>query len=296
VSTLTETSSSFLSDVRERIAGRIEAVAAELNGPAGLGQLLPGKMLRTRMTAHLAAGEGVSPAIETLHAPCAAIELVHTASLCHDDVIDNGLIRRGRPAIWRAAGASGAVLVGDLLLCEAIDLIVAVEGGRHLPAFMAKVREVVVAEAEQEIVLRGRELDEATCLRLARGKTGPLFAFLGGLCGGADAELSAAMEEAGYRVGTAYQLADDLMDVCGDERSAGKTLGTDARRRKFTLPRMGGQGAEATRRHVHRLCRSAIERVQRWPCVRAGLARFMVEDLQPVFERFDDRLDLREDV
>ncbi len=293
VNTLTEAFSSFLSAVRQQVVARVEAVVAELGQAPGLGQLLPGKMLRTRLTAHLA-GEPDSPAAETLCEACAAIELVHTASLCHDDVIDNGLLRRGRPAIWQATGASGAVLVGDLILCEAIDLIMAVDNGRYLSIFIGNVREVVAAEAEQEVVLRGRPLDEETCLRLARGKTGPLFAFLGGLCGGGDAELSAVLTEAGYRIGTAYQLADDLMDVCGDEGSAGKTLGTDERRRKFTFPRIAGQGREGTRRHVGRLCGSAVELLAPWPGMQAALGRFMVDDLQPVFARFDSRLDLRE--
>jgi geranylgeranyl pyrophosphate synthase len=175
------------------------------------------------------------------------------------------------------------VLVGDVLLCEAMRLVV--EGEERLVRpFLSKVREVCLAEAEQEIPLRGATLDEETCLRIARSKTGPLFAFVGLACGGEDARLSSALEEAGYRLGTAYQLFDDLVDVLGDEGAAKKTLGTDARRRKFTLPQTSDRGPSRTAAHVERLLGEAVECAAEWPEARAGLEDYVARDLGPVLE------------
>ncbi len=139
----------------------------------------------------------------------------------------------------------------------------------------------------------GRELDEATHLHLARGKTGPLFAFVGYVSGGEDEGLCEGLEEAGYRIGTAYQLGDDLVDVAGDERAARKTLGTDRMRRKFTLAQSSaGDGARAVRDRVRELCSGALGCVGAWPAVRLGLGRFLELDLKPALERAGARLDI----
>jgi octaprenyl-diphosphate synthase len=198
--------------------------------------------------------------------------------------MDNGVLRRARPTLWRQEGPSVAILVGDLLLCEAMGILADTERGRYVSTFVSKVREVCAAEAEHEISLRGKRLDRSTCLRLARGKTGPLFAFVGVVSGGDDADLSAALDEAGYRIGTAYQVFDDLVDIVGDEGEAKKTLGTDAVRRKFTMPQ-STDGQEAAIDCVKRLCRSAVERVSGWARVRTGIETYLEHDLGPVFDR-----------
>jgi geranylgeranyl pyrophosphate synthase len=124
---------------------------------------------------------------------------------------------------------------------------------------------------------------------LARAKTGALFAFLGRVCGGEEEALCSALEEAGYRVGTAYQLADDLLDVFGSEEVAAKTLGTDAGRCKFTLASATDEAV--VRGHITRLCASALERLDPWPGARSGLERFFTADLRPVFKGFGRGLD-----
>ena len=143
-----------MADVSDRqaddvIAGvRLVAEACLESALAGLAEhaegLKPGKMLRTRLAARMFESGAVKIASDTLHAVCAATELAHTASLCHDDVVDNALIRRSMPTLWQSAGPSGAILIGDLLLCEAINLIMAADDGRFLPAYVAKVQEVVL--------------------------------------------------------------------------------------------------------------------------------------------------------
>ncbi len=283
----------FLEGARRRIESCLDSAARAAGLSVRPSQLLPGKMLRTRLAArlhgHLSGGDGA------LQGVCAAVELTHTASLCHDDVIDNALMRRGLPALWRVSSRSGSVLLGDLLLCEAMGILIDTEDGRLVRPFLAKLRETCSAEAEQELHLRGRRLGRAECLRIARGKTGPLFAFVGLAAGGQDATLSAALEEAGYRIGTAYQLADDLLDVEGREEDAGKTLGTDLARRKFTLAHAPEDGRSAARRLVAELCAGALQAAEAWPAARQALAEFLRLDVQPVFHACDNSLHVQVD-
>ena len=276
----------FLEAVRSIVTGRMRKVTA-LTGPADAAALLPGKMLRTRLAGRFIAAGLASLRPGVVRRAAAAVELVHTASLCHDDVIDNALLRRAQPALWRRKGMSAAVLIGDLLLCEAVELMLETRDLDLLGEFMEKVRRVCAAEAEQELTLRGQSLDERTCLRLARDKTGALFAFVAQACGATDTAMAGALEKAGYRMGTAYQLADDLLDVAGCERVAGKTLGTDHKRRKFTLPHVSPDGRRVVRDHVERLCRKALAELEAFPAARAAAEQFMALDLQPVLARFD---------
>ena len=277
----------LLTRVRVLVKNQLQKLEPLLGDGGNLEQLMPGKMLRTRLVARLADADPSRVPLATLERACAATEIVHTASLCHDDVIDNGLVRRAKTTLWCATTPSAAVLVGDALLCDALLLLQGAEGGRYVGPFLAKVREVCTAEADQELKFRGKELDEATCLRLARSKTGPLFAFAASVCGGDDADLSASLEEAGYRIGTAYQIADDVLDVAGCEEAAGKTLRTDVLRRKFTLPQAPQTGPDIAREHIRGLCNSAIDCLADQPALRKGLERFFSQDLQPIFDRCD---------
>ncbi len=247
--------------------------------------LSSGKMLRTRFAARLARSSRPGPNRAALEGACAATELIHAASLCHDDLIDGGLIRRARPTVWRAAGPACAILIGDALIFEAILLLLDAGDGRYVKSFASKIREICDAEIEQELKLRGKPLDVPTCLRIARGKAGPLFGFVGQVCGGDDAALSEALEEVGYLVGTAYQLADDLLDVVGEERVAGKTLGLDSKRLKRTLPQLAENPLRVTQEHIGDLLGSALDSLEAWPRVRGALAEFLDQDLRPLFEK-----------
>ncbi len=275
----------FTDLVRELVCARLRSVGETVGEGQDVRQLAPGKMLRTRLAARLAETSPASAAPLTLRRACAATELVHTASLCHDDVIDNAFVRRSRPTLWKEIGSTSAVLIGDLLLCDAMLLVMHTEDGRYSGAFVNKVQEVCMVEAEHELRLRGKQLDESTCLHIARGKTGPLFAFAALVCGGDDEALSAALEEVGYEVGTAYQFADDIFDIVADEVTAGKTLRTDVARRKFTLPQMSERGRSSAEGRVVSLCASARERLSGWPKVQAAFADFLRLDLQPVFAK-----------
>ena len=281
---ISPTADEFLASVQEIIVARVGKLASSLVD-LDVSRMIPGKMLRSRLAGRLVEGGLGGGDWSDAAQLSAAIELAHTASLCHDDVIDNAEVRRGLPSLWCVTGASGAVLIGDLLLCEAIELVMDTDGGRCLTEFLAKLKEVITAEAKAELMLRGTILDEPTCLDLARGKTGPLFAFVAGICGREDRDLAAALEETGYLIGTAYQLADDLLDRIGDEDRAGKTLGTDQRRGKFTLARDGRDAQDVLHREVHRLCESAVHRLAGRAQAEDAIRRYLVEDIQPLFQQ-----------
>jgi geranylgeranyl diphosphate synthase type I len=282
-------SADVVSDTQCLVRDRLKKLVSASGLPMRWTQFMPGKMLRTRWAARLAESGELHVAADTIVRACAAIELTHTASLCHDDVIDGGFLRRQQPTLWRVMGPTAAILVGDLLLCEAMDVLVSVENGGLVEPFTTKLREVCAAELEQDLGSRGKVLEEDACLRLARGKSGPFFAFVGYACGGGQPDLRAALEAAGYQVGTLYQMADDLLDVVGSA-AAGKTLGTDAKQRKFTVPQMAPKGPARARARIRALRDAILDDVQAWPPVRAAFLQFFQQDLQPVFAQFDQRL------
>ncbi len=275
----------FVAAVKRTAETEIREATGARVPPESIAQLLPGKMLRSRLAARLFAGGGPSLGRPTLERLCAATEMVHTASLLHDDVMDNGLMRRALPTLWTQTSASASILIGDVLLCKAMDLLAATAAGRFTRKFVSKVREVCAAEAEQEIFLRGKPVNRDTCLRLARQKTGPFFAFSGFISGGDDEKLACALEEVGYRIGTAYQVFDDLVDVCGSEDVARKTLGTDVARRKYTLPQDPEGGIGDAMECVAELRDSAVGLLADYPRARRSVETFLQRDLEAVFAR-----------
>lgn len=280
-----EPSSDFMVMVENIIQGVISNISRSFGFTGEVETLLPGKMLRTRFAARLIEYNRSRADLEGFARACAATELVHTASLCHDDVIDNGLIRRGVPSLWRATTPSCSVLIGDLLFSESVELLLQTFDVRGVSHFISKIKEVCLTEIEQEIIHRGKQVEESTCISIARGKTGPLFGYLGYVAGNGNTQLSSALEEAGYRLGTAYQLYDDLLDISGSESLSGKTLHTDERRGKFTLPRVTDDSPGIINSKISELCFTALESVQKWPRARKGLELFLSNDLQPIFDR-----------
>jgi geranylgeranyl pyrophosphate synthase len=284
--------SSLQERVRRLVTDQVNAMAQEVELGEGVEQLLPGKMLRTRLAAEIQAVTGAD--IDVVANMCAAVEMAHTATLCHDDVIDNALIRRAAPSLWRVHSHSAAILIGDALICRALLLVSAVERGSHTQTFAAKLWEVCRTEARQELVLRGSEVPADTCLAVARGKTGPLFALPAMIASGSDVSLALACEEAGYCLGTAYQLTDDLIDETGRDADAGKTLGTDRERGKFTLASEGAEAADASATAIREQFRRTRDALAPWPLARAAVQRFIECVLVPLFERQTTVLNLRE--
>jgi octaprenyl-diphosphate synthase len=163
-------------------------------------------------------------------------ELVHSATLLHDDVIDEGMERRGAPTARLAWGNGVSVLAGDLLLVNALD-----RTARHAPSAMPDLIGTLRRLVEGEIVqLRGRsELDvtEATYERILRDKTASLFAWAtrnGARVAGASVQDQERLSGFGERLGIAFQLVDDVLDYSGEQ--TGKSLLADLREGKLTLP------------------------------------------------------------
>jgi octaprenyl-diphosphate synthase len=207
----------------------------------------------TDAASHLleAGGKRVRPLTVMLSAACfgapppsirdlaTVAELVHLATLLHDDVVDDGQERRGRATSRRLWGNAVSVLAGDLLLTHALERTASVAPPAVLTDLFATLRRLVDGEVIQ---LRGRtELDvrEEVYFRVVRDKTASLFAWAGragALGAGADATAAAALGEFAERVGIAFQLIDDVLDYAGDPLMTGKALLGDLAEGKMTLP------------------------------------------------------------
>jgi octaprenyl-diphosphate synthase len=168
----------------------------------------------------------------------AAMEFFHTATLMHDDVIDNAKLRRGRPSANNKWGNQVAVLVGDFFYCQASSLLVGTGNLRiiHL------VTKAMLATTEGEILEIAKSNDLGTSeedyLKIVTDKTAVLMATacaIGGILGNVSEEYVTALGEYGRSLGVAFQLADDVLDYVSDD-DFGKTQGTDLREGKLTLP------------------------------------------------------------
>jgi geranylgeranyl pyrophosphate synthase len=237
-----------------------------------MGTLVAGKMLRARLVQAIAAA--VELPDEAALRIAAAVELVHGASLLHDDVLDGGALRRGEPAFWKTHGANGAVLLGDLFVFEAMALLKPVNSSALLPLIIELGREVCEAEACQELLWRGTAGNWEQCLQIARGKTGALFAFAACAPAFADVQLQAALKEAGYLLGMAYQLHDDWCD----ESSESKTPGTDRARGKLTAMSAVDAPADLSVEIDALLARSK-EVLRPWPRVATAWATYLLETI-----------------
>ena len=145
--------------------------------------------------------------------------------------------------------------------------------------------EVCDAESEQELVLRGKDAIWENCVSIARRKTGALFAFAAASCGGPDSVLTATLKDAGYAIGTAYQLADDVLDANGTEAESGKTLGTDSARKKTTaVSAETGSSVDASS-YIESLCKEAEKSLDAWPNLKHAWRVYMEQDLRPVLNR-----------
>ncbi len=246
--------------------------------------LAGGKLLRGNLVLSLAPAGGLSASDAV--ACAAAVEMLHAASLVHDDVIDGGQLRRGVPSFWKEKGMSGAILLGDLLVCKAVAILCNRDSSDVLvPSLVKYAGELCDAEAEQELILRGVPSVWDKYVNVARRKTGSLFAFAASVCGkGEDGRK--ALEEAGYKLGTAYQLADDFYDAYGDPAIADKSLGRDAARMKGTAPTFEGVDGCDPVGYIDGLMKSASENLASWPEIQAAWTSYISEHFDPAMERF----------
>lgn len=198
---------------------------------------LSGKRLRPLCVALAArAGQGFTPAARKL---AVSVELVHSATLLHDDVIDLGDRRRGADASRVIYGNAASIVGGDWLLAEALTRIHGAGVPGVLERMLEVIKEMVLAEAIQ-LAQRGHIRASASdYFRIISGKTASLFRwamFAGAKAGGVSEAECAALEGFGQHLGIAFQLVDDVLDFAGDPEATGKSLLTDLREGKMTYP------------------------------------------------------------
>ena len=165
--------------------------------------------------------------------------MIHTATLLHDDVVDESKLRRGHATANATFGNAASVLVGDFLYSRAFQLMVSVGSMRVLEILSEATNVIAEGEVLQLMNTRNPDLDEAAYLRVIQRKTAKLFeaaAQLGAVLGGADPEREAALARYGMHLGTSFQLVDDVLDYMGDRSVFGKNLGADLAEGKMTLP------------------------------------------------------------
>ena len=169
----------------------------------------------------------------------ATVEFIHTATLLHDDVVDESSLRRGRETANALFGNAASVLVGDFLYSRAFQMMVSVNRIRVLEVLADATNVIAEGEVLQLMNMHDPDLAVDDYLRVIRYKTAKLFeasARLGAVLAGADRRVEDACADYGRSLGTAFQLVDDLLDYEGDTHALGKNVGDDLREGKPTLP------------------------------------------------------------
>ena len=169
----------------------------------------------------------------------AVVEFIHTATLLHDDVVDESQLRRGRSTANASFGNAASVLVGDFLYSRAFQMMVELDDMRVMQVLAEATNTIAGGEVLQLMGSHDPQVDEARYLEVIRRKTAKLFeasARLGGVLARSPGGIEAGLADYGMHVGTAFQLIDDVLDYSGDQASIGKSLGDDLAEGKPTLP------------------------------------------------------------
>ena len=194
------------------------------------------------------------------HNLAAVVEFIHTATLLHDDVVDDSTLRRGRATANQQFGNAASVLVGDFLYSRAFQMMLGARDMRVMEILADATNVIAEGEVMQLMNMHDAGLDEAGYLQVIRSKTAKLFeasARLGAVLAGASAAIEQDCAAYGQALGTAFQVIDDVLDYAGDVEELGKNLGDDLREGKVTLPLIAAmrRGTPAQRE----LIRHAIE-------------------------------------
>jgi octaprenyl-diphosphate synthase len=215
-----------------------------------------GKRLRPAMLLLAAGATGYAG--NRHHELAAVIEFIHTATLLHDDVVDESALRRGRKTANAAFGNAASVLVGDFLYSRAFQMMLTVDDMRVMAVLADATNTIAEGEVLQLLNVHNADTDEARYLEVVRRKTAKLFEAatrLGAILGQAAAATEDGLALYGMHVGTAFQLIDDVLDYSGDLHETGKNLGDDLNEGKPTLPliyamRKGSSAQAQTVRHA----------------------------------------------
>lgn len=173
------------------------------------------------------------------HTLAAVVEFIHTATLLHDDVVDESTLRRGRATANQRFGNAPSVLVGDFLYSRAFQMMVDVDNMKIMQVLSDATNVIAEGEVQQLVNMHDASLDGDGYLQVIRSKTAKLFeasARLAPILAGASVELEQACATYGQAIGTAFQVIDDVLDYEGSPGELGKNLGDDLREGKVTLP------------------------------------------------------------
>lgn len=219
--------------IRERLGSDVVLIRQVAEYIVGGG----GKRLRPALVILAAGACGYSG--KAHHQLAAVVEFIHTATLLHDDVVDDSSMRRGRPTANAAFGNPAAVLVGDFLYSRAFQMMVEVTNMRVMEVLADATNTIAEGEVLQLLNVHNTEVDEQDYLRVVRSKTAKLFEAagrLGAILAGSPREQEDALAIYGAELGIAFQLVDDILDYSGDLAKTGKNLGDDLAEGKPTLP------------------------------------------------------------
>lgn len=259
---------------------------------------------RVRPALALLCGRLAGTVCEATFDVAVAVELIHLASLIHDDVIDDGGRRRARLTANRAYGNKSAVLVADYTHAVSYRLLAARCGVAPVARLSETVVRMVEGELSQMYNEGSREVTEPLYLQMIQDKTASLMALaceLGALVSGADDDAIAALARFGLSLGTAFQIVDDLLDLTGDEERLGKPVGNDIRNGRCTLPLvyvLHSDGPHA--RRLRELLDRGVDDLASLFALRdvldeagglayaAGFAKRLVDEAKGELERFDD--------
>ena len=168
-----------------------------------------------------------------------AIEILHTATLVHDDAIDNSLVRRGRPTINKVWGEDKAILLGDYLLAKSEELVADTQNLRVIKLFAQTLMAISSGELNQAFSAFNLEQTRQQYLQRISGKTAPLLSLAtesGAILSQAPEKSVEALKGYGYNLGIAFQIVDDILDFIGTEEEMGKPIGSDLAQGTLTLP------------------------------------------------------------
>lgn len=237
LSRVTEVVRQELDDVESRIISQAASFDPAVEGYVSYA--IGGRGKRLRPLVALLAGGAIGP-ITSKHVDLAVIvELIHVATLVHDDIVDEAEWRRAQPTLNARWGNSLSVLLGDWLFAHALNLSAKFDDVEVSRAIARAAREVCTGEIIQTQRRFDLHLGIDDYLRIIELKTGSLFAAaaaLGAMLSKADEATQNSLRVFGQKIGTAYQIYDDCIDIAGTERLTGKTLGSDLRKGKLTLP------------------------------------------------------------
>ena len=240
--------------IRERLSSRVALIDQIAGYIIGAG----GKRIRPRLV--LLFSEALGFEGTARYELAAIVEFIHTATLLHDDVVDESALRRGRATANARFGNAASVLVGDFLYSRAFQMMVSVNSMRVLDVLADATNVIAEGEVLQLMNMHDPDLAVDDYLRVIRFKTAKLFeasARLGAVLAGAGTDIEESCAHFGRSLGTAFQLVDDLLDYEGNSDELGKNVGDDLREGKPTLPLL--LAMERSSLEERALIRSAIE-------------------------------------